>query len=602
MFAAAFTPAAVVVFAFAAAAFVVILAGSPREAEGAAGSFEYALPVNAAQMSDDELNKALDTAKGAGVDSISTGAVWWYLNGNRAPRSYDWSSLDRLVAGAEARGMKVSLQLSGTPDWVHPNLASSEPDFFKRIWYPPRGAAELDAWYKFVQDVVTRYEGRVARYEMWNETNLVEYWRPGPNPGEYAELLRSGYLAAKAIDPSATVVFAGLSRNEVGYLNRFYERADALYGADARQNDYYFDVLGVHPYSDARSPDTYSSAYVGQGPWGPVDRNFLGLRSMKAAMEAKGGAEAAKTIWVGEMGYSTTRTWMEAVPDATRAKYLERAYALARGLGYVDGLSWYYYRASTNDGQEWAIVNPDFSPTLTFEALTRATGAGATVPSVPQAPRVDGLWTNKAGYAPGEAVTATARLSAPEERTVRQVVIAVRPKGGSQNLDFSSRSDFVVGPSGNELSATRSFPDPGTYEMFVGYLDDDGAWKNLAPTREFSVGTLAPSPAPAPAPAPPPNFAAPQILYPSPQGTTRDRTPILRAVVRDSQDNLDEGNVRLYVDGRRVSASRFVYSPSTDRLRYAPGRLPYGTHRVKVVASDDHGKTSSRSWHFRVVR
>jgi hypothetical protein len=82
--------------------------------------------------------------------------------------------------------------------------------------------------------------------------------------------------------------------------------------------------------------------------------------------------------------------------------------------------------------------------------------------------------------------------------------------------------------------------------------------------------------------------------------STRDRTPTIRATVRDSQTNLGKGNIAVYVDGRRRST--FSYDRARDRLSYGGGRMAYGRHTVRVVARDDVGLRTSRSWNLRVVR
>jgi aryl-phospho-beta-D-glucosidase BglC (GH1 family) len=362
-----------------AALLVILISTRPTEADPA---FEYALPVNAAELSDAELDRTLDKAKSAGVNSISSGAVWWYLNEGRSPRSYDWSSLDRLIAGAEKRGMKVSLQLSGTPDWVHPRLKDRVPNFFDRIWYPPREAKQIGHWSNFVTDVVSRYKGRVVRYEMWNEPNIDGFWKPGPNPAEYAALLRASYSSAKRAYPGARVAFAGLSRNDVGYVNAYYSAAKKYRGA--ARTRYFFDVMDVHPYSSMHSsgssgpdqplsPDTNTSSAVFVGTYGTVDQNFLGTKKVKAAMDAQG--DSGKPIFLGEYGFPTTDTWMEGVPDSTRASYLKIAYTRARNLPYVEGMSWYNYRPNSADAPEWAIVDTNLNETMTFQALREITGA-----------------------------------------------------------------------------------------------------------------------------------------------------------------------------------------------------------------------------------
>jgi aryl-phospho-beta-D-glucosidase BglC (GH1 family) len=356
----------------------VLISNKPAQSDTA---FEYALPVNAAELSDAELDRTLDKAKSAGVNSISSGAVWWYLNEGRPPRSYDWSSLDRLIAGAEKRGMKVSLQLSGTPDWVHLRLKDRVPNFFDRIWYPPRGDKEIRHWSNFVTDVVSRYKGRVVRYEMWNEPNIDTFWKPSPNPAEYAALLRASYSRAKRAHPGAGVAFAGLSRNDVGYVNAYYSKAKKYSGAAGAR--YFFDVMDVHPYSSMRSsgsgepeqplsPDVNTTSAVFDGTYGAVDQNFLGIKKVKAAMDAQG--DSGKPIFLGEYGFPTTDTWMKGVPDQTRASYLKSAYTNARNLPYVEGMSWYHYRPNSADAPEWAIVHTNLNETMTFQALREITG------------------------------------------------------------------------------------------------------------------------------------------------------------------------------------------------------------------------------------
>lgn len=378
----------VVIAALVAVALTIAVARL-TESQSTTG-FDYTLPVNPYVLDDAQLTQVLDKAKGAGVESMFAGAVWWYMSaGQPTTRSYDWSGLDRLVEEAEARGMTVRLQLSGTPDWVHPDLKNTVPNHYDRVMHPPRGTTELGHWSNFVDDVVSRYKGRVDHYEIWNEPNTDSFWKPSPNPAEYAALLRAGYLSAKNAYPDATVAFGGLSRNDVGYLDAYYSEAKNY--SEASGKNYFFDIMDVHPYSsipsssaggleEPISPDRNAPSAVFTGAYGTVDANFLGIKKIKSTMEAQG--DSGKSIFVGEYGFSTTDSWMKAVPDYGRALYLKRAYALARDLPYVTGLSWYAYHPNPGDGSGWTILREDLSETMSFRALRQVTGAepgGATV-------------------------------------------------------------------------------------------------------------------------------------------------------------------------------------------------------------------------------
>lgn len=354
--------------------------GAPGPAR--TGALGLVIPLNPAELSGPELEQALDQAVQAGATAISAGVTWWFVTGNRAPDQYDWTAIDRLVDGARSRHLKVRLQLSGTPDAVHPDLAATVPDT-DRIWYPPRTDAELAAWSVFVRDTVEHFRGRAGSYEMWNEPNIADFWKPAPNPAEYAALLRRAYTAAKQADPDAQVVFGGLSHNDIGYLQAYYKAA----GPDAAQHSWWFDTLDVHPYTDGRSPDDTSPDTTKLGRYGLIDNSFAGLRMMKAAMDRQEG-DTGKTIVIGEYGFTTTGTDTAApVDDRRRAYFLKRAFAIAGRLAFVDGITWYgFYPDSSND-PGWAIATPGSYDSWTLQAL-RDVGAGKTATvTLPADPR-----------------------------------------------------------------------------------------------------------------------------------------------------------------------------------------------------------------------
>jgi hypothetical protein len=347
------------------------IAFAAAQASAASAEFQKSLPVNPGQLTDAKLNAALDLAREAGVTQIQSHATWWWLTRNGGARSYDWTDLDRLVAAAEARGMDVVLQLNGTPDWVHPDLTSSVPNMMDRIWYPPvRNQTELQHWSNFVKDLATRYRGRVSQYEIWNEQNWRDFWKPEENVDDYARMLRASYYAARQADPAAKVVFGGMTTNDIGYLQAYYDSVDRQWPNEATSQRYFFDILGVHPYSADRSPRVLDPAYTHSGKYGEIDRNFLGFRKLKQLMGARESVD--KPVFIGEYGFSTTDTWMGAVPDHVRAQHLRDAYNLAAAEGYVTAMSWYAFVPNTATGPEWTLVDGQLNPGQSFEALRNA--------------------------------------------------------------------------------------------------------------------------------------------------------------------------------------------------------------------------------------
>lgn len=356
----------------------------PLEPASTDRPFEYALTVNPYELSEAELGLALDRAQGAGAGAIMTGVSWWYVAPEPSPESQRWAPLDRLLEEARRRGLKVNLQVIGTPDWVHPGLEDTVPAHGLRIWHPPRGREELERFAEFVRDLVERYGSQVEHYEIWNEPNHDEFWQPSPDPAEYAALLRTAYLTAKEANPEVTVLFGGLSRNDVGYLEAYYSEAEKY--PEAASEGYFFDVLDVHPYSsipsktggpeEPTSPDRDTSCAVFDGDYGEVDQNFLGFEKMKSAMDEQG--DTGKSIYLGEYGFPTADTWVKAVPDYRRSFFLKRAYALAHALPYVEGMRWYSYVPTGSVGEEWTIMDENLYPSMTYRALAQTTGAEDT--------------------------------------------------------------------------------------------------------------------------------------------------------------------------------------------------------------------------------
>lgn len=90
-------------------------------------------------------------------------------------------------------------------------------------------------------------------------------------------------------------------------------------------------------------------------------------------------------------------------------------------------------------------------------------------------------------------------------------------------------------------------------------------------------------------------------LNPSPGASTKDRTPDIRAYVKDFAAGM--GHLRFFKDGKETN--QFAYNFDTKRLVYlhtAGREFSFGWHTVKVVARDQVGNVATRSWSFKVVR
>lgn len=414
---------------------------------GARISSAYFLYANDTEVAKTEINKVLDMAQAAGVDTINVPVAWAgvdlgdhreesYGDGEAFRGRYIWDSdiyghednhFDNLLGEAERRDLAVNLQIEATPDWVHPYLKDQaagcdDPNnsnlyckYDYRYWHPPRGGTELQHFANFTEDLAKHVEGEypglVDQYEIWNEPNNKGYWQPQstPDPAEYADLLRSAYISVKEVDSNADIVFGGIALNHLAYLEKYYQAVkDETRYPDAASNNYYFDVLGVHPYVhpkfETRSPDEYTQDVVttedlqqdGTTYTAPVEGNFLGFREMKRIMDEEemvGQGDAGKSLYLSEFGYrSPPPPETYGVSDQRRALFLKRAFELARSYPYVEGMTWHAFSETYNTETqvtfgpcEWAIVyrycgngSTMHQPSLTYRAHKQVTGAEAS--------------------------------------------------------------------------------------------------------------------------------------------------------------------------------------------------------------------------------
>jgi hypothetical protein len=78
---------------------------------------------------------------------------------------------------------------------------------------------------------------------------------------------------------------------------------------------------------------------------------------------------------------------------------------------------------------------------------------------------------------------------------------------------------------------------------------------------------------------------------------TKDTTPLISAAITDGQSTLSSDNIKLYVDGKEITG--FTYSGT--RLSYQSGKLKPGKHKVKIVATDPQGLSTTKEWNLTIL-
>jgi hypothetical protein len=179
--------------------------------------------------------------KAAGVQSWRVEFPWDEIEGTKG--AYDWTASDRKVLAAASAGIDVLGLALRAPGWANgggadPFVPPSDPATFAAYLtaligrYGPQGSL----WAEH-PEVPRR---AVRAWEIWNEPNLVNYFRAQPFAKPYAALLRAAYPAVKAADPGATVLMASMAN---------YSWRDLATLLDLKGPRLRFDAAGAHPFS-----------------------------------------------------------------------------------------------------------------------------------------------------------------------------------------------------------------------------------------------------------------------------------------------------------------------------------------------------------------
>lgn len=196
--------------------------------------------------------------------------------------SYDWADSDRVVGLANKSGFKILGVIAYAPEWAQ---ASDCRGGFACA------PADPIAFGKFAGEVARRYSAKgVHSWEIWNEPNIVGFWRPRPSVEAYGRILKSAYIQIKRADPEAVVLTGGLAATAdegvniapITFIRHLYE----LGGGEN------FDGIALHPYSFPALPSF------------PAGWNFWQqMRVIRQLMVTNG--DESKPLWITEYGAPT---------------------------------------------------------------------------------------------------------------------------------------------------------------------------------------------------------------------------------------------------------------------------------------------------------
>ncbi|HEV7641882.1 MAG TPA: DUF5722 domain-containing protein [Gaiellaceae bacterium] len=331
----------------------------------------------------------LRQASVAGASVIHTTASWAGLAptkpanpANGDDPAYKLNDLDELVFQSGLYGLRVMIDINGTPKWANGGKAPN---------VMPKRLGDLTA---FTKMLATRYNGRqghgtVALWSVWNEPNLQLFLTPQyvgktiVGPANYAKLFKAAYAGIKAGNSSSKVAIgetsargrdkplAGVSASVApGTFAKYLAKVPGLK----------FDAWAHHPYPTSPNlPPTqkvrYPNVTLSTLPTFEKDLKTLFHRSVP--------------VWITEYGHETKPPDPRGVSSATQAKYAVQALNMAKNDPNVQMFIWFVFHDSTGNPWQSGLYAANDSQKPAYDAF----GAVARL--------IDGtMFTVKAGTTP----------------------------------------------------------------------------------------------------------------------------------------------------------------------------------------------------------
>ncbi|HUP27359.1 MAG TPA: plastocyanin/azurin family copper-binding protein [Chloroflexia bacterium] len=286
---------------------------------------------------------------------------------------YRWDKIDKAVEALYKAGVNIVLHPVHSPPWA----SDAAPGY-------PNDPAEFG---KFMSVVAARYKGKVAGYQIWNEPNLLRESGQYVSASRYAGLLKAGYTAVKAADPSAVVIAGVLTPNG---KNDPFEAVDdviflkRLYAYNSGELKGYFDVLGAHPGSNANPPEKMWPDDPGPGPGWNNHGSFYFRRVEQIRQVMVENGDAEKQIWATEFGWMSMEKppvgfeFASQTTEQEQADFIGRAFRMGRdryswmGPMFVFQLNFALPSVSPDATDErigWGLIRRDGSKRPSFGAF-----------------------------------------------------------------------------------------------------------------------------------------------------------------------------------------------------------------------------------------
>lgn len=279
-----------------------------------------------ARYYEEDWDTALSKAKEANVEWAREEFSWQTIE--PVNDDFNFAPYDAAIDKYVANDISVMGLITYSTEWASTNGGSPDYEYY---------APDMEAWEDYCTQLATRYKGKVAAWEIWNEPNIDQFWKSSEE--DYIDLLETASSAIKEADPDAMIVLGGTAGTDTDYIDRVYSQVSS--------KDI-FDVVAVHPYRLVGSSFNYAPEESVEG----LNNLQIDLENLRAVMRKNG--DHGKPVWLTEFGWTT---YDDGVSEDLQADYLMRGYAMALSVVNVKKVFWYTFR---DDGENTEYLESSF--------------------------------------------------------------------------------------------------------------------------------------------------------------------------------------------------------------------------------------------------
>ncbi|MCK5456242.1 MAG: cellulase family glycosylhydrolase, partial [Melioribacteraceae bacterium] len=269
----------------------------------------------------------LSMLKESGVGIVRMDISWGGFEKTKG--KYDFSRHDKLIEDLEELGIRLLFII----DYGNPLYDDG---------FSPYTEEGREAYTKFCSALAERYSGKAIIWELWNEPNIDNFWKPKVNIDDYMAFCQAVVPVIREKDQNACIIAPATSTFDMKFMESCFEKGllDLV------------DGVSVHPYRNPElSPETTFDEY-----------QLLSLLIEQHKPEGK-----AIPILSGEWGYSTT-----VLSRKLQGKYLARQWLF--NFAYDVPISiWYDWHDDGQDPKEaehnFGTVTWDYKEKPSFVAM-----------------------------------------------------------------------------------------------------------------------------------------------------------------------------------------------------------------------------------------